>query len=354
MNSEAEQMNLFDQPEQSPQEPPAPHTEPEQATETAVTYYEINETAARRAKDMNSFYEYKPGSATAEYRRSVDEAARLAKRQKSATDPIYHEKIDHLLDTYARKLAENMNHGFEIETRVPSVMIAGPANFPVRKKEKQNAARDKNMGEWQYVQGLLEKIRSTGTGGISADNPKAVTELENKLASREALQDFMKSVNTYYRKHGTLDGCPDLPTDQVEKTKAAMSRDWRQNPQPFASYQLSNNNAEIRRLKQRIADLQKMKETGFKGWEFEGGNVEANQDENRLQIFFDGKPGDDQRAALKGNGFRWAPSIGAWQRQLNHNAIRAADRLDFIKPSTGEKPSQLQPKAAPKKEEIQR
>ena len=26
----------------------------------------------------------------------------------------YHEKIDHLLDTYARKLAENMNQGFAI------------------------------------------------------------------------------------------------------------------------------------------------------------------------------------------------------------------------------------------------
>ena len=34
-----------------------------------------------------------------------------------------HEKIDHLLDTYARKLAENMNQGFVIDARVPSVMI---------------------------------------------------------------------------------------------------------------------------------------------------------------------------------------------------------------------------------------
>ncbi len=81
---------------------------------------------------------------------------------------MYHEKIDHLLDTYARKLAENMNQGFAIDARVPSVMIAGPANFPVGKKEKQNRARDSNMEEWRYIQGLLDKIRSTGMGGISA------------------------------------------------------------------------------------------------------------------------------------------------------------------------------------------
>ena len=66
--------------------------------------------------------------------------------------------------SYARKLAENMNNGFVIDARVPSVLIAGPANFPARKKEKQNAARDRNMEEWKKIQGLLDRIKSTGTG----------------------------------------------------------------------------------------------------------------------------------------------------------------------------------------------
>ena len=109
-----------------------------------INYYSINEGAARRAKEMNSFSDYKEGSATAEYRAMVDKAAAIAEQQKSRVDPMYHEKIDHLLDTYARKLAENMNQGFAIDARVPSVMIAGPANFPVGKKEKQNRARDSN------------------------------------------------------------------------------------------------------------------------------------------------------------------------------------------------------------------
>ena len=79
----------------------------------------------------------------------------------TSNSPMYHEKIDHLLDTYARKLAENMNQGFAIDARVPYVMIAGPANFPVGKKEKQNRARDSNMEEWRYIQGLLDKIGGT-------------------------------------------------------------------------------------------------------------------------------------------------------------------------------------------------
>ena len=120
----------------------------------------------------------------------VDKAAAIAEKQKSRVDPMYHEKIDHLLDTYARKLAENMNQGFAIDARVPSVMIAGPANFPVGKKEKQNRARDSNMEEWQYIQGLLDKIRSTGMGGISADDPAAIEKLQKKLDGLERSQLF--------------------------------------------------------------------------------------------------------------------------------------------------------------------
>lgn len=32
------------------------------------TYYPINEEAARRAKETNSFFDYKPGSAAESYR----------------------------------------------------------------------------------------------------------------------------------------------------------------------------------------------------------------------------------------------------------------------------------------------
>lgn len=137
-------------------------------------YYPINEEAARRAKNANSFSDYVPGSATAAYREMVDRAYTLGKQQKGRVDPMYHEKIDGLIDRYARKLAENINQCNLIDARVPSILIAGGSNFPVRKKEKQNAARDKNMGEYMQIEGLLDKVRSTGMGGISADDDRAV------------------------------------------------------------------------------------------------------------------------------------------------------------------------------------
>ena len=107
---------------------------------------------------------------------------------------------------------------------------------------------------------------------------------------------------------------------------------------PFATWALSNNSAEIRRVKDRIKSLSQQKKSVLLGWEFDGGKVEANTEANRLQIFFEDKPDEATREALKSNGFRWSPKAGAWQRQLNQNAIRAAARIDFLRPEDGTSP----------------
>ena len=298
-----------------------------------MSYHTINEEAARRANDMNSFRDYKAGSATAEYRRMVDAATELAERQKQRVDPMYHEKIDRLLEIYCRKLAENMNASYSIEARCPSILISGGGNFPVRKKEKQNAARDRNLEEWNYIQGLLDKIRSVGTGGISSDDPQAVEKLEAKLAALEKHQELMKAANVAIRMKDPTEGDAKLAElgytpEDIAKLRAPdfCGRIG------YPAYELQNNNANIRRIRGRIAELKKRTESTPEGWEFDGGRVVVNTAENRLQIIFDGKPNADIRTELKGEGFRWAPSQGAWQRQLTDNAMRAARRLKCIAP----------------------
>lgn len=298
-----------------------------------MSYHTINEEAARRANDMNSFRDYKAGSATAEYRRMVDAATELAERQKQRVDPMYHEKIDRLLEIYCRKLAENMNASYSIEARCPSILISGGGNFPVHKKEKQNAARDRNLEEWNYIQGLLDKIRSVGTGGISSDDPQAVEKLEAKLATLEKHQEMMKAANAAIRMKDPAKGDAKLAElgytpEDIAKLRAPdfCGRIG------YPAYELQNNNANIRRIRGRIAELKKRTESTPEGWEFDGGRVVVNTAENRLQIIFDGKPNADIRTELKGEGFRWAPSQGAWQRQLTDNAMRAARRLKCIAP----------------------
>lgn len=321
----------------------------DKTADTSPVYYSIDEAVARRAKEMNSFYDYKAGSATEEYRRCVDEATEVARKQKAKTDPVYHEKIDALLDTYARKLADNMNKGFAIDARVPSVMIAGGSNFPVRKKEKQNAAWEKNMEDWNEIQKILEKIKSTGTGGIRADDPNALKRLEDKLKSLESSQAHMKEVNAYYRKHRTLDGCTQADPEEIQKLKASMASPWHVQDKPFPSYALSNNSAEIRRIRSRIEELKQNAQTGFCGWDFDGGKAVADQEANRLRLFFNEKPSLEQRSQMRHHGFIWAPSANAWQRMLNRQAIYAAGQLPFLQPLSGKTPLELQPESAQKK-----
>lgn len=301
-----------------------------------MTYYPINENAARRAKEMSSFSDYKSGSATAEYKRAVDEAAELAERQKKRVDPMYHAKIDALLEQYSRRLAANINRDNEIGTRCPSILISGGSNFPVRKKQKQVAAWESNAKDYQEVQAILDKIRSVGTGGISSDDPNALDKLRLKLKNLEEHQAWMKAVNAYYRKHKTLEGCPDLSEKTRNSVETAWERGWYRGI-PFPPYELSNNNANIRRIRDRISELEKRQtQAPPDGWTFDGGEVVVNTNENRLQIIFAGKPDADVRAELKANGFHWAPSHNAWQRQLNRNAIYAAKHIKAIMPTSGE------------------
>ena len=175
------------------------------------------------------------------------------------------------------------------------------------------------------------------------DDPQAAAKLEAKLVKLESAQETMKAVNAYFRKNKTLEGCPSLTPEQITKLQQEMSQSWHlDKSRPYPAYMLSNNNAEIRRIRGRIEQVRQHEETNFAGWEFDGGRVEANKADNRLQVFFDGKPDEAARDELKANGFRWAPSVGAWQRQLNKNAYYAAGYISCIQPISGEKPIDVQ------------
>ena len=61
--------------------------------------------------------------------------------------------------------------------------------------------------------------------------------------------------------------------------------------------------------------------------EFKTFKVVENTEAMRYQIIFEGKPDADVRTLLKSNGFKWAPSQGAWQRQLTGNGKWALNRV---------------------------
>lgn len=303
------------------------------------TRYEavINEEGARIAHELMSFDPYKEGSKTAAYRADVRDAYEIAEEIREKKGDRQGDRADRLAERYARKLGDYYNREIRIGMMCPSVMISGAGNFPVKKKEKQVAAFDQNMKNYQYCQELrskLERMLYHDVPVMSGDED-AIERLEEKLHDLEESQEMMKSVNAYYRKNKTLDGCPDLSEEMAAKLKNLMSQSWYRLDVPFASYSLTNNNANIKRTRDRLESLRKAKEAGNSETDSDVCKVIENADLMRIQLVFDEKPEPEVREILKNNGFKWAPSQSAWQRVLNNNGRYAAKRaIEKIKALT--------------------
>lgn len=284
-------------------------------------YFEINEVTAKRAHDMMSMRDYVQGSKTAEYRSYVDEAYDLAD-EMAERNPQEAGRIYSLAEKYSRKMADNMNKSSSIGCMCPSVMIAGPSNFPTGRKEKQNRAFGKNIQEFNEIQEILNKIKKIGYGKevISSGDKDAVEKLEKKLADLKDLQEKMKEANKAIRIKEIESGNARLK--ELGFTDEQISEIRTPNcfgVVGFPSYTLRNNNANIQRVEERLKTLKSFKCKGNEEVEFDGFKVVENTEIMRLQILFEDKPDAETRNLLKRFGFRWAPSQGAWQRQLTSN-----------------------------------
>jgi hypothetical protein len=292
-------------------------------------YYSINEAAAKTAHNMMSFSDYQEGSKTVEYQRYVDKAYDMADKVAEAM-PDKAERVYKLAERYSRKMAENLNNASRIGMMCPSVMISGSGNFPVKKKEKQNAAMDKNYEKFNEIQGILRKIEAIlhGKSIIKSDDEKAIEKLEEKLEELKEMQAAMKSANKAVRLKDTDKGNEMLmDMGYSEKQIKELRTPDFCGRIGFASYALQNNNANIHRIEGRIKELKATKEKGTQEEDCKFCKIVRNVEDMRLQLIFDGKPEPEVRDVLKRNGFRWAPSNQAWQRHLNGNSEYSLKRV---------------------------
>jgi hypothetical protein len=213
-------------------------------------------------------------------------------------------------------------------------MISGAGNFPVRKKEKQVAAWDNLRKTYDYVKDILEQIQSIGYGKtiIKSNDTNAIELLQSKVDTLTANQTKMKLANAHYRKHKTMKGFDGISDEEAEKQDTEIKNGYSWCQCPYPSYELTNNNAAIKQAQTRLDDLIAKKEKAATQEvpaqvEYSGFKVVENLEMDRLQIIFDGKPEENIRTALKSNGFRWAPSVNAWQRQLTANAKYSLKRV---------------------------
>lgn len=176
---------------------------------------------------------------------------------------------------------------------------------------------------------------------IKSNNPMAISMLQENIQMYEDRLTYMQSVNDYYSQNGTTVGHPEVDNETAMVLDGRV-KDGQKTPYPGQFF--TENRKEVERLKATIDRLQNKPETVFKGWQFNGGEAVVNLANNRLQLMFNEKPSDDKINILKTNGFKWAPKGKAWQRPLTNQTMSVCDKIAYIKPLDGRKPTDIQPK----------
>lgn len=232
--------------------------------------------------------------------------------------------------------AENRNR--EADRRIEAgfkkldVIPFGQPVHGVRDRNYRNKAGrqiDSGFRLSQEAERMTEKAEAAArNNAISSDDPLAIEKLTEKLDKAEKLQKKMVSANKAIRMKNTSAGDAKLAElgFSSEAIKKLREPDFCGRI-GYPAYALQNNNQEIRRIKDRIKELQYKADQEPESWTGDGWTAETDLDDNRIRIYFDEKPDASKRAVLRSNGFKWSPKAGAWQRQITRSAIWTMNRI---------------------------
>lgn len=256
--------------------------------------------------------------------------------QKHGTLELLEDELSRFIDKY-RDFAKDYLHR---QSNIASSMVTGPARFPVAQMEKRNNAQRNLELKWnEWEKKAIKRIEKTlKNEPVPTGNPtEELGRQQEKLQGLKSLQQEYKDINSAFRRYKKNPST--LESANLSDKNKKLIQNWKQEysweKAPIAPYQLSNLNASIKRTEQRVKELKAKSSIAKSGSapevSFEGGTVVLNATDNRIQIFFDDKPGPEARTELKKAGFKWAPSKKAWQRMITDNALRSTAWLSFIK-----------------------
>lgn len=221
------------------------------------------------------------------------------------------------------------------KSRCASAMITGPANFPTRRNEKANRSADNKYQEYKDFReraskAIIKKL-CPELSPIMAGDSDAVERLTAKIGKAEAVQVLMKLANKIVRSDKSGELTEKKIADLVslgmttETVNSVFAPDFCGRV-GYPSYKLTNNNANIKRMKGRLRSIQRNQAQPVQNVSGEGGlRLEDCPPDNRVRIFFPGKPDYEVRSGLKSHGFRWTPTLTCWQ------AYRSQRTLDYAK-----------------------
>jgi len=265
------------------------------------------------------------------------------------------ERLEDRAARLAKEATETLNRARKMADAIPfgqPIMVGHHSEGRDRRyRARIDRTFHKAVETHREAERAAERADSAGSSGaISSDDPQALEKLRAKIAQAEDIQAKMKAANKIVRskiftkveKVLSLEDLLGVTENQALKVLAPSSF----GECGFPRYKLTNNNANIRRMKQRLEYLSRVfkqaeraEENGKPEQVEEFGEILVirNLAENRLQMEFLGKPSQEVRGILKRHGFRWSPKAGRWQRLLNGSAVLNAkwtlEAIEKIKPS---------------------
>lgn len=204
---------------------------------------------------------------------------------------------------------------------------------------RHDGAMRRGIEEQQRAAELARRAAAVGKAGVSADDPDAIAKLERELAQVEKFSAVAKATNAAIKRHAKAGTeaqvaailALNLGTSEATARKLLVP-DFcgRVGVPPFA---LTNNAANARRIKARIADLRQRAATPARD-PITGScyTITEHKEDNRVRIEFTERQPSTVCSDLKSAGFRWTPTLGVWQRQATatawHMARSICARLD--------------------------
>ena len=327
-----------------------------EAVETiaAIAVEEILEAVVEESAIALSDSEVKPiteseeiaaeSSVLAETLETLAEVLEVRRQRLEERTANRQEAYERLAEKHSKESDRQYNHSKQISNMIPfgQPILVGHHS---EKRHRRDADRiHTSMGKSiehsktaEYYKDKLATMEANTS--ISSDDPDALIKLTEKLTGMEECQEYMKRINAIVRKVTKLpqesqiaEFCKLAEVPEFEAI-SFLTPDYCGRV-GFPGYATANNNANMKRVRERIEEIKKQHQAIAEKGESDEVNypdielkVRRDRVANRVQMVFNDKPADAVRATLKANGFRWSPNEGAWQRQLNNAGIYAANQV---------------------------
>lgn len=235
---------------------------------------------------------------------------------------------DNAINDYTKRYERLFSSYLHAKSGTFSVLITGGSNFNTRRHQKANRSEERHyelFREWRAraKKAIIRKAQPAKT--YASEILRYRVELSGMQRNHEKMKDANKRIKQA-RQTGE-----DLTQYLINEMGIAPHMiDWTLK----FGFGLQNNNANMKRVEERIKELEQKEalrqEAPEAEFSFSGGKVVFNYEADRIQIFFDNRPTPDELSAWKAKGltsFNWSPSNKAWQRKITPQAISATKRM---------------------------